>query len=216
MAASNKVLKSNVFGSGPVRYQVPPEGGTLFIQIDYADAPVPSNYYVADHFYVENLGFRVQIVFGKLTEDGKKLRSKLEIYVSALSFLRTVFGTTPKFHQALKEEALARNFPEIAEGSREIEADKVQTVQANNLLMASMDGESMIDFFYISPRDVHYKVPKREDIPIEALVRVMIDPPMMLAVLNRWEAIATELSKRFPKGEDYEYDQDKMESDKTL
>jgi len=202
------IKKSDIIGSGPVQYMIGKPGGALSLKVDYSEAPVPPHYYVADYFYVKLVGFRVLIVFGKFDEAGKELRNKLEIYIPVTSFLRQMHVSSREFHQTLREAATKFQFQPIGAGSLDVGLDKnqgkVQSIQSNNVLMAFVDMDCMLDFFYLSPRELHFNPPKRKDIELQALIRVMIDPPTMLGLLNECEIIAKELEAKLPKGQDYD------------
>lgn len=202
---SGKLMKRDEFiGSGPVRYRIdgPPESPKgASIAIDYSTAPVPKHYYMADYAYLRAIGTQVFLSFGKWNKplNGDKLRNQIEIYVPAYHFLRQFWLSSRSFHQSLRNYAeQTKQAPEPI-ATELLNADKIQTFYSNNILMVLSAGEAMVDFFYLSPRDLFLKIPKKKEIDLEALVRVVVSPLLLLSFLDACEPIVEGLKQSFPE-----------------
>lgn len=173
------------------------------LMVDYADAPVPEHYYVADYFEVVNLDPQVLFIFGKLTYPGQNvLRNKLEIYFPALVFITQFWHSRREFHKTLRAFVSQAGYEPVRPGNFSGAVEKVQTIHSNNALMILAGGECMLDFFYISPRDLALKTPKGQNITLEPLVRVIASPNLILGFLDACEPIAELLQPKFGEQEE--------------
>lgn len=199
-ALASKLAKhSDFIGNGPVQYQLngPIDAPTgVQVRIDYADAPIPRDYYVADYFFVENRDPDVLFVFGKLAAKGN-LRTRLEIVFPAGFFINQLLASSREFHAKLREYVDKLAYHAQQPGDHSLEADKEQTLVSNNVLMVLSAGDSLMDFYYISPRDMYYKPRNRRDIELEPLARVLLNPPMLLGFLDECERISPPLKRKF-------------------
>lgn len=199
---STKVAKrKDIHGAGPVRYHVSEDSGksySLSIAVDYANAPVPRHYYVADYFFVEYLGPQVLFVFGKLDHPKQdQLRTKLEIFFPAMFFIKQLWQSSRDFHGSLRKFVEENDYTVVTPGKNTIVADKVQTVHSNNVLMVHTSGECLVDFFYLSPKDVALKPRKKQNIELEAQVRVLVPVTLLLGFLDACEPIVKLLAPKF-------------------
>lgn len=203
---STKLAKSEFVGNGPVQYRV--EGSVeapsrILMRVDYADAPVPRDYYVADYFYVENKDPNILMVFGK-REGDDRLRTKVEIFFPAMFFVRQLWKSSRQFHKTLDEYVVKNGYRSEVPGKQGLPAEKAQTLQSNNVLMVLSNGDSMMDFYYMSPRDMYYKPLRKREIELEPLARVIISPPLLLGFLDECGKIAESLSVKFGGDDDDE------------
>lgn len=191
----------NINRQGPVRYvvQETTEGqpGVLTLGVAYDEAPVPDHFYVADYYQVIVNDFSVLLIFGKLDHPQlDRLRNKLEIYFPVENFVRQLWNSSRKFQISL-ETYVADNKAKAVEPSKvSAQTDKVQTLQSNNALMVQATGDCIMDFFYISPKDLWLKPIKSEPIGMEALVRVMVTASVMLGFLHECDRAAQELIEK--------------------
>jgi len=218
--SSKQLVKKGAFiGDGPVKYRldapIAGDATTLTLQIDYADVPVPKFYYLADYVHVKSLDSSVLLVFGKWDdlEAKDKLRTKLEIYFPGVSFVNHLWGTSRDFHVALRAAVSKFGFEPNEPSPLSIRAEKAQTITSNIVLMALSGFDSLIDFYYLSPRELFTKASRgRPNIELEPLARVILPPPMLLGFLNSCESIAQSLSERFLLNEKEEEAHDNLES----
>jgi len=208
-------------GDGAVSYRLmekPPgesDSITLQLQIDYAEVPVPKFYYVADYFHVKNLNSSVLLLFGKLDdlETKGKLRTKLEISFPGIPFVTHLWKTSREFHGTLRTAVSRYKFEPEKPGPLIIETDKAQTISSNIVLMAMSGFDSLIDFYYLSPRELFTKAKRgRANIELEPLARVILSPPMLLGFLDTCEGIVESLSERFLLNEKEDDKHDNLES----
>ena len=186
--------------SGAVRYRpiaAPGAATGIEIGLDYAKAPVPSHFYFADYLSVDEDASQVMFTFGKLDKPrSDRLRSKVEVYFNPVMFVKQFWTHTrpmqPQLEQYLKDHGL-----KSLESTELLEAPKVQTFQANNVSIIMTEGESMMDFFYLSPKDLFYKPKKGEKIDIEALVRILLSPSLLMLLLTESQPFAEKLLPKY-------------------
>jgi hypothetical protein len=198
--------RDQLSGSGPVRYKIQSmKDGvqTAMLAIDYSEAPVPPHYYVADYYEVVNRDPQILFTFGKLNYPNEnQLRNKLEIDFPAQHFIVQLWRSAGEFHKMLRAFVRQFGYQPVAPGSISEPVEKVQTIHSNNALMIQSGGECMIDFFYLSPRDMALKMPKSESVLLEPLVRVIMSPNLLLGLLDACEPIAESLTSKFGRMEE--------------
>lgn len=200
--AHKVIRRGELAGSGPVRYKIDAHPGgaiTASVTIDYEDAPVPEHYYVADYFEVTNFDPEVLFVFGKLASPGnEKLRNKVEIYFPGSYFINQFWkSSSGDFRQRLKSFLADAGYKPITPKPITEATEKVQTVHSNNAYMVQAGTECMIDFFFLSPRDLALKAQKGKELVLEPLVRVLLTANLLLGLLDACEPIAATLAPRF-------------------
>ncbi len=188
------------FSSSGLSYQVldlPDQQPGLFVSIDYESAPVPEYNYVADFVQVVPLEVQVLIILGKTDYPEKRLRNKLEIYFPAQTFVNQLWYSSREMHRVLREFAdRTKCFPNLMKPET-LHCDKVQTLFANNVVMVRSGTESLMDFFYLSPKELATKPIKRAPLEMEALVRVTCSPTFLLAFLDLCDPVQDGLIKQF-------------------
>ncbi len=165
--------------------------------LEYSKAPVPEHFYFADYLSVDEDSSQIMFTFGKLDKPANdKLRSKVEIYNNPAMFVKQFWASTREMHKQLQDRALAQGWTPPPEGEL-LEAPKVQTFQSNNVSILMSEGECLLDFFYISPKDMFYKPPLGEKIDVEALVRVILSAKLLLILLDLSRPIAERLLPKY-------------------
>ena len=187
---------------GPVRYQVreTPDGkiAAVSITIAYDEAPVPDHYYIADYYQVVPQDLDVLLIFGKLDHPKTdKLRNKVEIYFPVHLFVQQLWKSSRDFQKTLETFIEGVHAQPVGPSDLPPDTDKVQTLHANNVLMVLSAGQSIMDFFYISAKDLWLKPAKGEPIGIEALVRVIIPAPVLLGFLQECDRLVPTLVENF-------------------
>ena len=165
------------------------------LAINYEEAPVPQHYYVADWFDVAARDLDVIISFGNL--DRGRLRSKIEIVFPVFYFVKQLWNSSRDFHVTLRNFVAAWNLQSAKVDTADLAGDKFQVLKANNVVMILSGPETLMDFFYISPKDLWSKPRKGEPLDLEAVVRIMLAPTLLLGFLDACEPICRELSARF-------------------
>ena len=180
--------------SGAVNYRLIAPAG-IELGMDYSKAPVPEHFYFADYLSVDEDSSQVMFTFGKLDKPLiDQLRSKVEVYFNPLMFIKQFWFSARELHEKIKTLAKARGFTATPHGPL-LPAPKVQTFQANQLSMLMTEGECILDFFYLSPKDLFYKPQKNEKIDLEALVRIILSPPLVLSFLEQSQPLADKFLK---------------------
>lgn len=197
---SNKLAK-RALASGPVVYQVrgPRDKPTsLSISINYEEAPVPDRYYVANWFKVVERDLEVIISFGDLAEGEDELRSRIDIVFPSLLFVDQLWTSSRDFQTSLSKLLdMVGSKPDTLLPTAKLRTDKLQRLKSNNVFMVVQGTECLLDFFYISPKDMWAKPRRGEPVELEAVVRVMLPPTLLLGLFIESEPIAENLTKRF-------------------
>ena len=173
----------------------------VYLAVDYTEAPIPEHFYVADYTYAANLDSDALLVFGKGEQSEvpqQKLRSKVEVFFPAITFVTQFWKSSREFHGVLRKFVEDHHYQVHAAPSSDVHAEKVQTLHSNNALVVLSGGEAMIDFFYISPRDLYFKTRKNQEIRLEGLVRILLAPPLLLSLLDACAPIVDAFKQRFP------------------
>src|ERR1017187_2003187 len=138
---------------GPVRLRFIEHGDATFIEIgvDYERAEVPDRRYYADYCSVIQARSGLSLAFGRLVPGASTLRTKVEISFPETLFVRQLWHSSRKFHEVLGEEFKDRRLVEIQELR---DTDFVQAFRANNVFMARMGDDAVLDFYYIAPPEI--------------------------------------------------------------
>jgi hypothetical protein len=71
------------------------------------------------------------------------------------------------------------------------DTDKVQTFRANNVFMGAFGEESVMDFYYLSPRDMHQATQgkKEGNFTLEPVIRVAMGTVLIFEFLEKCGAL---------------------------
>lgn len=194
-----KLAKADSYNRrGPVRYVVhetgPGQPVLLNLGIAYDEAPVPEHYYVADYYQIIPQDFDVLLIFGKLDHPAiDRLRNKIEIYFAVQSFVRQLWYSSRDFQDGLEKYVAQNKAQALMPSAVSAQTEKVQTLHSNNALIVHSSGDCILDFFYISPKDLWIKPAKREAIELEALVRVLAPASLVLGFLREVDRVSKDL-----------------------
>jgi hypothetical protein len=174
-----------VSGKGPVRLRITSINSVsslLEIGIDYSLAPVPHFHYDADYCEVAESRTGVVLIFGKLRAGKNQLRTKIEIAFSTENFAKLVWLASRSLHETVRKLSEGKNLAPV-DGPGD--TDKVQCFRANNVFMAVLSSEAVLDFYYISPGDIHLaQTKKKSDVSLEPVVRVVVTTPLLNEFLD--------------------------------
>jgi len=205
-----KAAKSGqVNRTGNVHYRVnQTEDGqmSLMLAVDFERAPTPDHTYVADFVEVSKAESDVLIVLGKIDlPSGKRLRNKIEIYFPFHPFVYQLWKSSRKFHEMIRNSVPVKS-PSLTQRDIASDTERVQTMTANNALMVRVGGQSMVDFFLISAKDMWVRTKKGDPLNMEALVRVYTNDRLLLRLLDACDTIAKglieELNLTITEGDD--------------
>jgi hypothetical protein len=179
MAISAKALRANA-DRGPVFMkleQVGTDQARVFMSLDFSRASVPELSYFADYCDVHRKRSWVDLVFGKLADSGTELRTKVEVAFPTSFFNRQLWassaGPRDTAQKFVGENAVV--FPKIPE-SRE----KIQTFRANSVFLAMQSEEAVLDFYYLSAKEVFMlRAHPERDAILQPVIRICTDTYLM-------------------------------------
>lgn len=190
-----------VSSTGPVTMRIveaPGEGENrlhMELGIDYSKADVPERFYYADYCDVQGARSGYSLIFGKLNPGTSRLRTKVDVTFPEEMFRLQLWGNSRDFHQGIRRIAEKVDFPPV---ERVEDTDKVQSFRSNNVFMGMWGEESVMDFYYLSPRDIHF-VRKRQkhEVALEPVIRVVLPTALLFEFLEKCRPYA----ERQPKSE---------------
>lgn len=177
-----------VISEGAVRLKVigsDADGHRLALSIDYSKVETPLRSYYADYCDVEESRAAVGLIFGKLLSSGTKLRNKVEISFPRKMFAEQLWKSSRDFEKTIKR--LAAQYDKLPDASGVEDTDTVQTFHSNNVFMATSDEEAVLDFYYVSPGDIHFAAQGKNSkaIAVEPVLRVLVETALMEDFLNK-------------------------------
>lgn len=151
--------------------------------LDYSKADAPDRAYYADYCDVVKARSGYSFYFGKLIPGTIDLRTKVEIAFPSDMFREQLWRSSRGLHETARriwEKSPLENLP----GARD--TDKVQTFRANNVFMAMLGQESLFDFYYIAPSEVHFvRTGQRAQVHLEPVIRIALPSPMVYEFLEK-------------------------------
>jgi hypothetical protein len=181
--------------SGPVKIKITQsteDHGMVEMWLDYEKAQVPSRAYFADYVDVIEGRADITLVFGRLKPGTSRLRSQVEISFARESMVTQVWQSARELHAVL-QKGKKQELPPI-EGLEPSEL--VHTSRANNVFMAVMGEEAILDFYYIAPSDIHFvKLGRRDNVNLEPVIRVSAPSPLVLEFLDKCGEVVAKIPK---------------------
>lgn len=181
---SGRALQVSSGAALKIRYlQTAQDQAVCELMVDYRRAPVPERFYYADYCDVQKVRSGFGLIFGKLVSGTSKLRTKIEIDFPYGMFVNQLWTSTKDFYKTVQTIAEKMDFPPVVDVE---DTDKVQTFRANNVYMGMSDEEGVTDFYYISPRDIHFaKLQQRGDAGLEPVIRVLMSTGLLFEFLEK-------------------------------
>jgi hypothetical protein len=195
MAMKKSEIASVVLAQeGPVRvraHRIDSRSMSLEMGIDFEKAEVPDRLYYSDYCDVKRGRVGINIIFGRLEPDGNRLRTQVEIAFPEDQFVKQLWSNSRGLHETVRGHVDGRLPSKVhAEGT-----DKVQTFRSNNVFMAVLGDEAVMDFYYISPGDIHFvAVKKRREVHLEPVIRIAVNTAIMFEFLEACRPLAEELA----------------------
>jgi hypothetical protein len=196
-----KLKPPQVFGKNGVFFTFPQgEGGPININIDFSLAPPPESYYYADavHLRVNENLLMVSLSFGRRKVDTNNFQDWIEV-VMPVAAVRQLSASTRDVEKAvdavlkqMKTNLTTQTVSPVGPGG--------MTLYANMTFIVAGQGESSLDFYFLSPRDIHLAKTKKLDMQLMPVVRVIISTVVtkqffgLIAALNS----ADQSSNGFP------------------
>lgn len=179
--------------SGPVRIKIrePKEGqGLIELALDYSKAEVPTRAYFADYVQVFEGRADVTLIFGRLIPGTKQLRTQIEISFSRDSFVAQLWKSSRAMHASIRENKDTLPLPRIEAELSQV----VHTSRANNVFMAILGEEAILDFYYIAPSDIHFvRLGHRSQVNLEPVIRISLPSPLLLEFLEECDALVSKM-----------------------
>jgi len=186
-------------GGGPLTLRVlKVDAEQMLVQmgVDYSLADVPERAYYADYCEVVKARVGFSLFFGKLVPGTDRLRTKIEVTFPTDMFVLQLWGTSREVHKAIQPVAEQDKLSPMGPAE---DTDKVQTFRANNVFMGSWGHEAVLDFYYVSPRDLYLlRVKPRWQATLEPVVRVVMATALLFDFLEQCRPFAEEASKSVP------------------
>lgn len=187
-------------GSGPLTLRVVKvDAEQMLVQlgVDYSLAEVPERAYYADYCEVTKARVGFSLFFGKLVPGTDRLRTKIEVTYPTDMFVLQLWGTSRDVHIAIRSVAEQDKLSPVG---RVEDTDKVQTFRANNVFMGSWGHEAVLDFYYVSPRDLYLlRIKPRWQATLEPVVRVVMATSLLFEFLEQCRPFAEEASHLVPQ-----------------
>jgi hypothetical protein len=153
------------------------------LALDYSKAEAPSRAYYADYCDVVGARAGYSLFFGKLVAGTNRLRTEVEIAFPEDMFVRQLWASTRSIHASV--EAAWKQKP-LEPVNAPTETDKVQTFVSNNVFMAILGEESLLDFFYIAPSEVHFfRTGHRSEVLLEPVIRITLPTSLVFEFLEK-------------------------------
>lgn len=172
--------------SGAIRLKVISRSGDyaqVEFGIDYHKAEVPDRAYYSDYCDVVKDRSGFTFIFGKLVPGTSTLRTKIEIAFPEDMFVRQLWGSSREFHKGVANVAQKMRFETIGKVE---DTDKVQTFRSNNSFMGMFGEESVIDFYYISPKDMQALMTNNiSNATLEPVVRAVMGTALIAEFLDK-------------------------------
>lgn len=174
--------RPKIYGKGAVRYRFP-EGaqGPIQLTIDYGKAPLPESYYYADTVSLRrDLDLAMVILsFGQTNDNAAKLRDRVDIAMPE----GTLFGQFWRSIQASVQSTVEKQVKDLRRkpiGHMPArDAAEAVTLYANHIFCSTGGGESCLDFYYFSPRDIHLAKMQHSEIALVPIIRVTMSPILL-------------------------------------
>lgn len=178
---------------GPVRLRAFRSGSnsmSLELGIDYEKAEIPDRFYYADYCDVKRGRVGVNLIFGRLEPGGQQLRTQVEIAMPEDQFMRQLWRSSRDMHEIVRKRVAGQLPPSV----EVLHTDKIQAFRANNVFMAMLGHEAVMDYYYISPGDIHFvAAKKRKDVHLEPVIRIALNTAIMFEFFEKCRPVAEEL-----------------------
>jgi hypothetical protein len=174
----NKEPKATkVFGSNGVLYRfLAGEQGPIEIKIDFGAVPIPASYYYADSLLLRldpDLCMSL-LSFGRRDANTNKFADRIDVAIPTKSLFGPFWSSSRAVEDTVDKllETSGVSVPKLTPVSSP--DSLAATVFANTIFAAVGENESTLDFYHLSPREVHLAKTQKKDMQLEPVVRVIV------------------------------------------
>ena len=164
--------------------------GFVELWLDYEKADTPTRAYFADYVSVVMGRADITLIFGRLIPGTERLRSQVEISFPHDGFVAQLWKSTRAMHQTLK----AATHRQIKSLNKVDFSEIVHTSRANNVFIAIMGEEAILDFYYIAPSELQFvRMGRRHTVALEPVIRISLPEALVLEFLNCCEVVVSKI-----------------------
>lgn len=161
---------------------------SLEIGLNYEAMGVPDHSYYADYCDVQEARAGYSLFFGKLMPGMSKLRTKVEVAFPRALFHLQLWASSREFHELVSAEAGKIQLQPVENVE---DTDKVQTFRSNFVFMGMWGEDSVMDFYYVSPRAMHYaKLNRPAQEGVEPVIRIAMGTALIFEFLEKCKVFA--------------------------
>lgn len=187
-------------GAGPVKYKLPESpDGPLNIGVDFSLALAPNTYFYADSISLKRdveLGMSI-LSFGRFDLTANRFSERIEIAMPDVALFAQFWHSARNVEGVIDQQLKALKLP-AASRSITTKARARATFYANAISVSVGNGESCLDFYYMSVRDIHYvKVRTISEIGLGPIIRVLSSPAVLKSLFDLCRPYSTEQAQLF-------------------
>jgi hypothetical protein len=187
-------------GEGPVKYTLPESpNGPLNIGIDFSLAPVPAAYFYADSVSLKRDSELAMVIlsFGRFDLTANRLTERIEIAMPQVALFAQFWHSVRNVEDTVNQQLRALKLP-AASRSITTRSRARATLYANAISVSVGNGESCLDFYYMSVRDIHLvKIRRISEIGLEPIIRILCSPAVLKSLFDLCRPYATEQAQLF-------------------
>jgi hypothetical protein len=173
---ASKPKPGQVFGSGGVSYRFP-NGfeGQIQVNVDFSQVPPPTQYYYVDslHLRVDKEQHMAILSFGQRNENTDRFTTSVDVVMPASSLFGTFWASSrpveATLDQLLRISGITGEVRPISPPDT-----RALTLFANLIFAAVGEGETTLDFYHLSPREVFLAKTQRTDMHLQPTIRVIM------------------------------------------
>jgi hypothetical protein len=166
-----------IFGKDGIFYTFPQgEGGPIQIRIDFSAIPVPASYYYADALALAPNGElrMTTLSFGRRNTRAHTFADRIDIVMPSKSLFEQFWASSRHVEDAVDKILQTTGLAAATKAMVLPDPEQVPTLFANTIFVAVGDGESTLDFYHLSPREVHLAKTNKINMQIQPTVRVIL------------------------------------------
>lgn len=185
-AKPKKTVGPMYFGTGAVRYSfLEGEPASMALEIDWGKAPVPPRSYYSNMVALQKDDRHAVAIlsFGRVAFDGDVVSQQIDIVISQVALFQTYWDSSRDLESTV-ESALSRLNLKPLEPMTSFSPVAESTYYANILYSAVSGSEVTLDFYFVSPRDVHRAIKFHGDVSIVPVVRIIASMALLKQFLD--------------------------------